>query len=243
MAEEIIGVSILRAGESMEQQLREVLKGVKIGKILIQRDESSADKKPKLFYARMPPGIAQSRVLLLDPMLARCVILRNSWRGVSVCIFTCMFTYVLCCCCCCCCWWWWWWCCSVAIVAYFCFVSFLVFDSGGSAICAIRYLIDECQVPEEKIFFVNLIACPEGLAALYKAHPKIKIITSMIDYGLNEHKYILPGIFAKRQHVDGAVVIDVGGVDVSAFDVGDVDVSVVAVVVGDGDGDHDINMS
>ncbi len=33
---QLVGVSIVRAGESMEQALRDVVKGVRIGKILIQ---------------------------------------------------------------------------------------------------------------------------------------------------------------------------------------------------------------
>ncbi|KAJ3511203.1 hypothetical protein NLJ89_g4238 [Agrocybe chaxingu] len=64
----ICGVSILRAGEAMEAGLREVCRSVRIGKILIQRDEETA--LPKLFYSKFPPDIAQRYVLLLDPMLA-----------------------------------------------------------------------------------------------------------------------------------------------------------------------------
>jgi len=64
----ICGVSIVRAGESMETGLRDILRGVKIGKILIQRDEETA--KPKLFYSKFPPNIETMKVLLLDPMLA-----------------------------------------------------------------------------------------------------------------------------------------------------------------------------
>lgn len=64
----ICGVSILRAGEAMEAGLRECCRSVRIGKILIQRDEETA--KPKLFYAKLPEDIADRWVLLLDPMLA-----------------------------------------------------------------------------------------------------------------------------------------------------------------------------
>ncbi|KAI0706898.1 PRTase-like protein [Cerioporus squamosus] len=64
----ICGVSILRAGEAMEAGLREVCRSVRIGKILIQRDEETA--QAKLFYAKLPQDIAQRYVLLLDPMLA-----------------------------------------------------------------------------------------------------------------------------------------------------------------------------
>ncbi|TFK45468.1 PRTase-like protein [Heliocybe sulcata] len=64
----ICGVSILRAGEAMEAGLREVCRSVRIGKILIQRDEETA--QPKLFYSKFPQDIASRYVLLLDPMLA-----------------------------------------------------------------------------------------------------------------------------------------------------------------------------
>lgn len=64
----ICGVSIMRAGESMEQGLRECCRSVRIGKILIQRDEETC--QPKLFYSKIPEDIADRWVLLLDPMFA-----------------------------------------------------------------------------------------------------------------------------------------------------------------------------
>lgn len=64
----ICGVSIMRAGEAMEQGLRDCCRSVRIGKILIQRDEETC--KPKLFYEKLPVDIAQRWVLLLDPMFA-----------------------------------------------------------------------------------------------------------------------------------------------------------------------------
>lgn len=64
----ICGVSIMRAGEAMEQGLRDCCRSVRIGKILIQRDEETC--KPKLFYHKLPEDIAERWVLLLDPMFA-----------------------------------------------------------------------------------------------------------------------------------------------------------------------------
>ncbi|ORX91186.1 uracil phosphoribosyltransferase-domain-containing protein [Clohesyomyces aquaticus] len=64
----ICGVSIMRAGESMEQGLRDCCRSVRIGKILIQRDEETS--QPKLYYDKLPEDIAERWVLLLDPMLA-----------------------------------------------------------------------------------------------------------------------------------------------------------------------------
>ena len=64
----ICGVSIMRAGEAMEQGLRDCCRSVRIGKILIQRDEETS--KPKLFYDKLPEDVAERWVLLLDPMFA-----------------------------------------------------------------------------------------------------------------------------------------------------------------------------
>ncbi|ORY34910.1 putative uracil phosphoribosyltransferase 1 [Naematelia encephala] len=64
----ICGVSIMRAGEAMEAGLRDCCRSVRIGKILIQRDEETA--QPKLFYAKLPDDISERYCLLLDPMLA-----------------------------------------------------------------------------------------------------------------------------------------------------------------------------
>jgi len=58
----------MRAGESMEQGLRDCCRSVRIGKILIQRDEETS--LPKLFYDKLPEDIAHRWVLLLDPMFA-----------------------------------------------------------------------------------------------------------------------------------------------------------------------------
>lgn len=52
----------------MEEAVRDVCKKIRIGKILIQRDEKTAE--PKLFYIKLPAGITKRYVFLLDPMLA-----------------------------------------------------------------------------------------------------------------------------------------------------------------------------
>ncbi|PHH78618.1 hypothetical protein CDD80_6589 [Ophiocordyceps camponoti-rufipedis] len=57
----ICGVSIMRAGEAMEQGLRDCCRSVRIGKILIQRDEDTS--QPKLFYDKLPHDIAHRWVL------------------------------------------------------------------------------------------------------------------------------------------------------------------------------------
>ncbi|HUQ57300.1 uracil phosphoribosyltransferase [Lentzea sp.] len=67
-ADKLVAVPVIRAGESMEGGLRAVVPGVRIGKILIQRDKDT--KQPKLYYSNLPHDIASRQVLLLDPMLA-----------------------------------------------------------------------------------------------------------------------------------------------------------------------------
>jgi uracil phosphoribosyltransferase len=67
-ASDVCGVSIARAGESMEAELRAVSPGIRIGKILIQRNKVT--KLPHLYYAALPKDIGSRHVLLLDPMLA-----------------------------------------------------------------------------------------------------------------------------------------------------------------------------
>ncbi|CDS14153.1 Putative Uracil phosphoribosyltransferase 1 [Lichtheimia ramosa] len=129
----ICGVSIMRAGESMEQGLRECCRSVRIGKILIQRDEET--HQPKLFYAKLPKDIESRYVLLLDPMLA----------------------------------------------------------TGGSAMQAVKVLLDN-NVREDRIIFLNLMAAPEGIEQFVKQYPKVKIVVGEIDEGLDENKYIVPGV-------------------------------------------------
>lgn len=65
--------------------------------------------------------------------------------------------------------------------------------TGGSAIMAIDSL-KERGVTADRIIFVNLVSCPEGLTNLFRAHPQIKVVTAAIDEGLNERSYIVPGL-------------------------------------------------
>ncbi|XP_056320320.1 uridine-cytidine kinase-like 1a [Danio aesculapii] len=60
----ITGVSILRAGETMELALRAVCKDVRIGKILIQTNLDSGE--PELHYLRLPRDISEDHVILMD---------------------------------------------------------------------------------------------------------------------------------------------------------------------------------
>ena len=63
--------------------------------------------------------------------------------------------------------------------------------TGGSAAAAIGFLKDSgCT----NIKFCCLIAAPQGLAALQKAHPDVDIFIAALDKELNDHAYIVPGL-------------------------------------------------
>jgi uracil phosphoribosyltransferase len=63
--------------------------------------------------------------------------------------------------------------------------------TGNSAIAAVDRLK---ELSPKSIKFVCLLTCPEGIAALHKAHPDVAIYTAAIDRQLNDHGYILPGL-------------------------------------------------
>ncbi|KAL7565113.1 hypothetical protein ACA910_005120 [Epithemia clementina (nom. ined.)] len=60
----------VRSGDCILEAVREIEPACRVGKILIQRDESHPEKLPRLFYSKMPPEISSMHVLLCDPMLA-----------------------------------------------------------------------------------------------------------------------------------------------------------------------------
>lgn len=63
--------------------------------------------------------------------------------------------------------------------------------TGGSAIHAVDFVKKHgCS----GIKFMCIIAAPEGLSALEKAHPDIDIYVGTLDKGLNENAYIVPGL-------------------------------------------------
>jgi uracil phosphoribosyltransferase len=129
-------LSIVRSGCSMLPEVFHLMPGIPIAKILIQRDETKADKRPIYYYDKMPKSIAlKKRIFIVDPMIG----------------------------------------------------------TAGSVICTIKRL-QELGVEEERITFINLISCPEGLDRLTSEYPKIKIFTAVLDPVINDSKYIAPGL-------------------------------------------------
>ncbi len=63
--------------------------------------------------------------------------------------------------------------------------------TGGSAVAAIQMLKDKgCK----SIRFMCIIAAPEGIEAMKKAHPDVDMYIGALDDHLNEHGYIVPGL-------------------------------------------------
>ena len=63
--------------------------------------------------------------------------------------------------------------------------------TGGSAVSAVDFIK---QHGGKKIKFMAIIAAPEGLERLHKAHPDIQIYVGHLDRCLNEDAYICPGL-------------------------------------------------
>lgn len=73
--------------------------------------------------------------------------------------------------------------------------SFIIIDpmlaTGGSSVAAIQMLKDRGV---KDIRLMCLVAAPEGVDTVNKAHPDVKIYTAAVDECLNEHGYIVPGL-------------------------------------------------
>ena len=117
--------------EGMADGVLKLLPDARMGHLGVYRDEKTLE--PVSYYQKLPPDIAQTEVLLIDPMLA----------------------------------------------------------TGGSGSAAVTFL-KKAGVTSMK--FVCLVAAPEGIALVEKHHPDAHIYTPAIDEGLNEHKFIVPGL-------------------------------------------------
>lgn len=63
--------------------------------------------------------------------------------------------------------------------------------TGGSAAAAIQFLKN---YGVKHIKLMNIIAAPEGVAAVAKDHPDVEIFVAAVDDKLNDHGYIVPGL-------------------------------------------------
>jgi uracil phosphoribosyltransferase len=127
----IVLVPVLRAGLGMLDAALTLVPSARVGYIGIRRDEDTA--LPSRYYARVPEGLQDSVVALIDPMLA----------------------------------------------------------TGGSASAALDLLK---AAGARNLRLVCLVAAPEGVATLERAHPDVDVYTPALDDHLNDRKFIVPGL-------------------------------------------------
>lgn len=65
---DVVVVPVLRAGLGMLDAVLELVPSARVGHIGLQRDEATAIASR--YYSKLPPQLAQSYVLMIDPMLA-----------------------------------------------------------------------------------------------------------------------------------------------------------------------------
>ena len=128
---DVVVVPVLRAGLGMLDAVLELLPTARVGHIGLQRDEATAIASQ--YYSKLPPNLADSFVLMIDPMLA----------------------------------------------------------TGGSAVAALDLLR---TAGARDVRIVCIVAAPEGLAVVERHHPGVVVYTPVVDRGLNEHKFIVPGL-------------------------------------------------
>lgn len=63
--------------------------------------------------------------------------------------------------------------------------------TGGSAVAAVNFIK---QHGGRTIKFLSIIAAPEGLERLHRAHPDVQIYVGHLDRELNKDAYICPGL-------------------------------------------------
>ena len=124
-------VPILRAGLGMVQGMLNLIPTAKVGHIGLYRDPQTLE--PVEYYCKLPAGIENKDIVLLDPMLA----------------------------------------------------------TGGTVVDAVSLI--KKRNPRS-IKFMCIVASPQGIEAVSKAHPDVKIFCAAKDEALNEEGYILPGL-------------------------------------------------
>jgi uracil phosphoribosyltransferase len=75
--------------------------------------------------------------------------------------------------------------------------------TGGSAAQAIEVLL---KAGAQDIVHICVVAAPEGVRLLNERFPQVRIVAASIDRGLNDRKFILPGLgdFGDRLYGTGA---------------------------------------
>ena len=128
---DVVVVPVLRAGLGMLDAVLDLMPHARVGHISLQRDELTAVASQ--YYAKLPPNLDGSYVVMIDPMLA----------------------------------------------------------TGGSAVAALDLLQ---RAGARSIRIVCIVAAPEGIRFVEARHPAVHIFAPVVDSGLNEQKYIVPGL-------------------------------------------------
>jgi uracil phosphoribosyltransferase len=63
--------------------------------------------------------------------------------------------------------------------------------TGGSAVAALDLIR---RAGGRDVRMICIVAAPEGVALVERHHPDVHIFTPVVDRGLNDHKFILPGL-------------------------------------------------
>jgi uracil phosphoribosyltransferase len=63
--------------------------------------------------------------------------------------------------------------------------------TGGSAVAALEVLR---KAGARRVRMVCIVAAPQGIEAVERAFPNVDIFTPVIDEGLDERKFIVPGL-------------------------------------------------
>jgi uracil phosphoribosyltransferase len=128
---DVVVVPVLRAGLGMLDAILELIPSARVGHIGLQRDEMTA--VASRYYSKLPANLADSFVLMIDPMLA----------------------------------------------------------TGGSAVAALDMLRESGA---RHVRMICIVSAPEGVALVERHHPDVHIYTPVVDQGLNDHKFIVPGL-------------------------------------------------
>jgi len=68
-----------------------------------------------------------------------------------------------------------------------------IIATGGSTIAAIKRLLSQ-NADEGNILVTSIICSKDGIKAILKAFPRVKVTTAVIDSKLDENKFIIPGL-------------------------------------------------
>ena len=211
-SKKICGVSIIRSGEAMENALRACCKGIKIGKLLIERRDS--DGVPRSSGGTPLGGLATDRANALARHTGRSGNGDSASPGESAGLVKQTDTHN-----------------EVGRVAReseseifregfqhggsasptrsaprviyekmptdiaerFVLLLDPILATGVSSMAAIDRLL-RLGVREDRIMFVTVIAASQGIHTLASKYPHMKIITSEVDAGLNEQNRVVPGV-------------------------------------------------